>query len=319
MINIVFMATPDIATESLEYLINRNDINVLAVVTQADKPKGRGNRIEFSPVKTCALKHNIAVFQPISFRKDEKLIGHLRELNPDFFVTFAYGQILSQEILDIPKYSTINLHASLLPRYRGANPIQRAIANGDTTTGITTMITVLELDAGDMCLSETIDITENMTACELTLEIKQKSPELIYKTLTGLVSGEITPQKQDIAKVTFAPKFTKEDGLIDWNSSAAEIHNRIRGLQPWPGCYTFFDGKMLKIIESRLTGIKTSFCPATMVGKAKEGIEVATGDNTILITKVQPAGKSQMRSLDWLNGSKMSAGDKFEQQIMQQV
>jgi len=176
LIKIVFFGTPEIAVPSLEYLIEKSDIKILGVVTKIDKPKGRGQKLEHSPVKIAAMKHNIEVFQPKLIRKDEELIAKLKDLKPDFFVTFAYGQILSQEILDIPKHGTINLHASLLPKYRGANPIQHAIVNGDNLTGITTMMTVVELDAGDVCLKREIDICEDMNDIELRENIAKCAP-----------------------------------------------------------------------------------------------------------------------------------------------
>ena len=185
MINIVFFGTPAIALKSLEYLYNSDKINVLAVVTQPDKPAGRGHKIQMSVIKQFALEHNLPVFQPKSIRKEPEIQEELKKLNPDFFVTFAFGQILSQEVLDIPKYETINLHASLLPRYRGANPIQRAIINGDKETGICTMITELGLDCGDVCMREKIEIPNDMTCVDLFEKISDISPTLLEKTLVG--------------------------------------------------------------------------------------------------------------------------------------
>ena len=196
MINIVFFGTPKIALKSLEYLYNSDKINVLAVVTQPDKPAGRGHKLTMSPIKEFAISKNLPVFQPKSIRKSEETIEALKELKPDFFVTFAFGQILSQEVLDIPKYETINLHASLLPKYRGANPIQRAIINGDKETGICTMITELGLDCGDVCMREVIKICDTTTCVDLFDTISDQSPELLEKTLIGLVEKSITPEKQ---------------------------------------------------------------------------------------------------------------------------
>ena len=183
MINIVFFGTPDIGLKSLEYLYNSDNINVLAVVTQPDRPAGRGQKLTMSPIKQFALTKNIPIFQPKSIRKEPEIIEKLKNLKPDFFVTFAFGQILSQEVLDIPKYETINLHASLLPKYRGANPIQRAIINGDKKTGICTMITELGLDCGDICMREIIKIPNEMNCVDLYELISEKSPQLIEKTL----------------------------------------------------------------------------------------------------------------------------------------
>ena len=184
MINIVFFGTPAIALKSLEYLYNSDKINVLAVVTQPDKPAGRGHKISMSVIKQFALEHNLPVFQPKSIRKEPEIQEELKKLNPDFFVTFAFGQILSQEVLDIPKYETINLHASLLPRYRGANPIQRAIINGDKETGVCTMITELGLDCGDVCLREKFEIPNDMNCVDLFEKISEVSPKLLRLTCT---------------------------------------------------------------------------------------------------------------------------------------
>ena len=223
VLNIVFFGTPDIGLKSLEYLHNSNQFNVLAVVTQPDKPSGRGQKLTPSPIKKFALENGIKVFQPKSIRKEPDVIEGLKNLKPDFFVTFAFGQILSQEVLDIPKYETINLHVSLLPKYRGANPIQRAIINGDTQTGICTMVTELGLDCGDICLTHPIDITPTMNCVELFEICAVESPILIEKTLIGIANGTLTPIKQCEDGVCFADKLQKEECKIDWNKSAQEI------------------------------------------------------------------------------------------------
>lgn len=306
------MATPDIAVKSLEELYKNTDINVMAVVTQPDRPKGRGNKLTPPPVKVFAEEKDIKVFQTEKISKDTELIKTLKDLNPDFFVTFAFGQILSQEVLDIPKFSTINLHASLLPKYRGANPIQRCIYNGDKKTGITTMLTVLELDAGDICETQEIQIGENMTDIELKDVICNKAPKLICTTLEGLYKGELKPQKQCCEGVTIAKKFTKEDGLIDWTKSAECIHNQVRSMVDFPCAYTFCNGKMIKIIETRRTNDKAEgkSC-ATIVNVTKEGIEINTGEGCILVTKVKPESKGVMNAYDFANGAKITKETKF--------
>ena len=215
MIKIVFFGTPDIGLKSLEYLYNSDKIDVLAVVTQPDKPAGRGHKLQMSPIKKFAVEKNIPVFQPKSIRKEFDIQEELKKLEPDFFVTFAFGQILSQEVLDIPKYETINLHASLLPRYRGANPIQRAIINGDKETGICTMITELGLDCGDICQKLVIPISDTMNCEGLWNEIAEKSPKMIEETLERLKNKTLTPQKQCEDGVCMANKLTKEECLID--------------------------------------------------------------------------------------------------------
>jgi methionyl-tRNA formyltransferase len=312
MINVVYMATPDIAVKSLETLNNCDDVKVVGVVTQIDRPKGRGNKLTPPPVKVFALENNIPCFQTEKISKDVELIQKLKDLNPDFFVTFAFGQILSQEVLDIPKFSTVNLHASLLPKYRGANPIQRCIYNGDKKTGITTMLTVLELDAGDICETCEIPISENMTNVELKEIICEKSPELICSTLKGLYSGCLEPKKQDCNGVTIAKKFVKQDGLIDWNNTAENIHNQVRSMVDFPCAYTFCNGKMVKIIETRLTNdINENACCSSVCCVSKQGIEVKTSKGCLLITKVKPESKNIMSAFDFANGAKIKMGTKL--------
>ena len=302
MINIVFFGTPKIALKSLEYLYNSDKINVLAVVTQPDKPAGRGHKLTMSPIKEFALTKNLPVFQPKSIRKSPEVIEALKDLKPDFFVTFAFGQILSQEVLDIPKYATINLHASLLPKYRGANPIQRAIINGDKETGICTMITELGLDCGDVCLKEIIKISDNATCVDLFEEISEKSPELLEKTLIGLVEKTITPQKQCEDGVCFANKLDKEECLIDWNKDAQSIHNLVRGIYKFPCAYFMHNDKIIKVLETKVcngSGTAGEFLNIT-----KDGIEVACGDKSILLVRIKPEGKGEMSARDWYNGLK---------------
>lgn len=304
-IKIVFFGTPAIALRSLEYLYNSDKIEVLGVVTQPDKPAGRGHKLTMSPIKEFALSKGLPVFQPKSIRKEPEIQDELKKLQPDFFVTFAFGQILSQEVLDIPKYHTINLHASLLPRYRGANPIQRAIINGDKQTGICTMITELGLDCGDVCLKKVIDIPENMTCVDLFEEISKDSPVLIEDTLTGLLDGSVTPVKQSENGICMANKLTKEETLIDWNKPAEDIHNLVRGIYKFPCAYFMHDGKIIKVMETKVVrspkkhGACGEFCDVS-----KNGIEIACADCNILLVKVKPEGKGEMFARDWYNGLK---------------
>ena len=301
MINIVFFGTPAIALKSLEYLYNSDRINVLAVVTQPDKPAGRGHKLTMSPIKQFALEKGLPVFQPKSIRKEPEIQEELKKLNPDFFVTFAFGQILSQDVLDIPKYETINLHASLLPKYRGANPIQRAIINGDKETGICTMITELGLDCGDVCMRETIQIPDNMTCVDLFEKISVISPELIEKTLIGLVEKTISPEKQCENGVCMANKLTKEETLIDWTKSAKEIHNLVRGIYKFPSAYFMHNGKIIKVLETRVaegTGNCGEFIQVT-----KEGVKVVCGKDCLMLIRVKPEGKGEMSARDWSLGA----------------
>lgn len=302
MIKIVFFGTPDIGLKSLEYLYNSDKIDVLAVVTQPDKPAGRGHKLQMSPIKKFAVEKNIPVFQPKSIRKEFDIQEELKKLEPDFFVTFAFGQILSQEVLDIPKYETINLHASLLPRYRGANPIQRAIINGDKETGICTMITELGLDCGDICQKLVIPISDTMNCEELWNEIAEKSPKMIEETLERLKNKTLTPQKQCEDGVCMANKLTKEECLIDWTKTNIEIHNLIRGICRCPSAYFLFNGKIIKVIESE--AVDGSGEVGKIVNHSKEGVDIACGKGLLRLIKVKPEGKGEMFAKDWYNGVK---------------
>lgn len=301
-IKVVFFGTPKIALKSLEYLINSDKIDVLAVVTQPDKPAGRGHKLTMSPIKECALANNLPVFQPKSIRKESEIQAELKKLEPDFFVTFAFGQILSQEVLDIPKYETINLHASLLPKYRGANPLQRAIIDGEKETGICTMITELGLDCGDVCMKEPIEITQTLNCVQLFDIVSEKSPKMIEDTLVGLVEKTIIPQKQCEDGVCMANKLTKEECKIDWSKSAQDIHNLVRGIYQCPSAYFLLNDKIVKVLETRVengSGVAGEFINAT-----KEGVEVACGNGSLLLLRVKPEGKGEMPARDWYNGVK---------------
>lgn len=301
-LNIIFFGTPDIGLKSLEYLYNSDKFNVQAVVTQPDRPSGRGHKLTPSPIKVFAQEHNLPVFQPKSIRKEPEIIAALKEYNPDFFVTFAFGQILSQEVLDIPKYETINLHVSLLPKYRGANPIQRAIMNGDKETGICTMVTELGLDCGDICLKEPIEITPNMNCVELFEICASHSPKLLEDTLTGIAEGSLIPQKQCEAGVCFADKLKKEECKIDWNKSAQEIHNLVRGVYRCPGAFFEYDGKIIKVMETEPINQDVIGKTGEFVSVSKQGVDVKTGSGILRLKKIKPEGKGEMNAYDWSNG-----------------
>ncbi len=302
MIKTVFFGTPDIGLKSLEYLYNSDRIEVCAVVTQPDKPAGRGHKLQASPIKKFALEHNIPVFQPKSIRKEPEIQEELKKFEPDFFVTFAFGQILSQEVLDIPKYETINLHASLLPKYRGANPIQRAIINGDKETGICTMITELGLDCGDICQKLIIPIPNTMNCEELWEEIAQKSPQMIEETLIGLKNKTLTPVKQCEDGLCMASKLTKEECQIDWSKTNTEIHNLVRGVCRCPSAYFYHNDKLIKVIESK--PIEGKCQVGEICVNSKEGIDIGCGEGILRILKVKPEGKGEMNARDWYNGVK---------------
>ena len=305
------MATPEIAVNCLQKLLNFNDINIQAVVTQPDRPCGRGKKLTAPPVKDFALAHNIEVFQTESIKNDENLKEQLRELKPDFFITFAFGQLLTQEVLDIPKIATINLHASLLPEYRGANPIQRAIYDGKTETGITTMLTVLALDAGDICIQEKITITPDMTDKELMDIISDKAPFIMYPTIKQLYNKILTPQKQDESKVTIAKKFKKEDAVLDWTKTAHQLHNHVRSMTTWPCACSHINNVNVKVLKTSVIDEACTAQYGEIVKISKEGIAVATAEGLLLIKELKPEGKPKMDAYAWTNGAKLKIGDSF--------
>jgi len=302
-LSIVFFGTPDIGLQSLEYLYNSEKFEVLAVVTQPDKPSGRGHKLTPSPVKVFAMEHNLPIFQPKSIRKEPEVIEALKKLKPDFFVTFAFGQILSQDILDIPKYETINLHVSLLPKYRGANPIQRAIINGDKETGICTMITELGLDCGDICMKEPIEITPDMNCVELFEICASHSPVLLEKTLLGIAEGKLKPVKQSEEGICYADKLTKEECKIDWTKSAKEIHNLVRGVYKCPGAFFEYCGKIIKVMKTEPLTNNSSQPAGEFTNISKSGIDVQTGNGILRLIKIKPEGKGEMSAYDWANGA----------------
>lgn len=313
MINVVYMATPEIAVNCLQKLLNFNDVNIQAVVTQPDRPCGRGNKLTPPPVKEFALAHNIEVFQTDALKNDEELKDKLRSLKPDFFITFAFGQLLTEEILSIPQIATVNLHASLLPQYRGANPIQRAIYDGKEETGITTMITVLALDAGDICLQEKIKITPDMTDKELMQIISDKAPFIMYPTIKQLYNKVLTPQKQDETKVTIAKKFKKEDAVLDWTKTAQQIHDHVRSMTTWPVACTSINGKNIKVLSTTVLNNDTeNENEGEIVNISKNGIEVAAKKGILLIKEIKPEGKPKMDAYAWTNGAKLKTGDRFD-------
>ena len=309
-IKLVFFGTPDITLKSFKYFIESPDYDVLALVSQKAKAQNRGNKIVERNITHIAKQNNIPVFEPDKISKEPEIINALKNLKPDFFVTFAFGQILSQEVIDIPKFATINLHASLLPEYRGASPIASAIIDGKTQTGITTMKTVLELDAGDICLTEKIDITPNMNVIELMEIISDKSPDLLDRTLKGLYNNTIKCIKQDGSKATFTKKIKKEEKVIDWNMKALELHNKIRGMYLINTNHTTFKNKIIKILKAE---VADGFVgkPGEIIEIKKDGIIVACKEGAIKIIKLKPEGKGEMEASSFANGARIKTGDFF--------
>lgn len=295
---VIFMGTPEFACPTLQILIDRGE-HVVAVVTQPDRPKGRGQKVMSPPVKELALKYGIPVLQPLKVR-DPEVIESLRELQPDVIVVVAFGQILPKALLEIPPMGCINVHASLLPRYRGAAPLNRCIINGASETGVTTMLMDVGLDTGPMLLKRSTPIDENEDIVSLHDRMSIMGAQLLSETLDGLATGTIAPQEQDGAQSCYAPMLKKEDGQVDWYRDARSIHNQIRGLVVWPGAYTLLNDLVLKIYRARIgTG---SGLPGQVLRADKNGIEVACLDGSLIIDEMQLAGKKRLDAASFLSG-----------------
>lgn len=304
--NIVFMGTPDFAVPSLKRLIK--DHNVVAVFTQPDRSKGRGNKVTTSPVKDVALQYNIPIFQPEKLKSDIETINSIKVLKPDFIIVVAYGQILSKEVLDIPAYGCINLHASLLPKFRGSAPINWAIINGEKVSGNTTMLMDVGIDTGDMLLTSSFSISEEMTAGELHDLLMEDGAELLSKTIDGVINNSIVPIKQDDSISNYAPMFDKNNVRINWKDSNTKITNMIRGLVPKPCAVTNYNDITIKILASKAMDSTTNSAPGLILGVDNNGIEVSCGDGTVLITRLQFPGKKPMDVAEYIRGNIIEKG-----------
>lgn len=282
---VVFMGTPEFAVPSLKMLIQEG-YDVVGVVTQTDKPKGRGEKMCCPPVKEFAVKRSLNVLQPKSVKTPEYL-EQLKALKPDVVITAAYGKILPPAVLEVPVYGTVNVHASILPELRGAAPIHHALINGFTSTGVTTMLTDAGMDTGDILLCEKIDIDESVNVGELHDILAELGAKVLKETLMRLKEENLGRVNQDHSKATYAPMVDKDTGRIDWNMPSASIHNRIRGVTPWPGAYTFYKGKRMKLVKSEYTCCDTRATPGQILDINKEYIEVAANPGTVRIYEVQ--------------------------------
>ncbi|MCX7842934.1 MAG: methionyl-tRNA formyltransferase [Clostridia bacterium] len=307
---IIFMGTPEFAVPCLDMLV-KEGYDVAAVITQPDKPKGRGNRLAAPPVKEYALEHGLEVLQPVKVRTKEYAL-QLRSYKPDLFVTCAYGRILTGEVLGIPPMGCINVHASLLPLYRGAAPIQWAIINGEKETGITTMYTDEGLDTGDMLLKKAIAITDDMTAGELHDKLSVMGAEVLKETLEKLKEGKLEriPQPEG---ATYAPIIEKDMGRINWSKPALHIHNLVRGTDPWPGAFTTYANGRMRIWKTQVVdGSKEGLEPGTILKVSKEGIFAACGSGVVKITEIQTDSGKRMSVQSYIMGHKIIEGEKFE-------
>jgi len=308
--NIVFMGTPEFALPTLEKLIASGH-SVIAVVTQPDRPKGRGQGLTASPIKILARKSGIDVLQPEKAGAGE-FIETLRDLAPDLIVVVAYGQILKSEVLQIPRLFCMNLHSSLLPKYRGAAPINRAIIEGEKETGVTTMKMDSGMDTGDILLVRKTEIADSDNAQTLHDRLAEIGASLALETIQQLEAQTLTPVPQDDDKATYAPKLKKEDGLIHWEKDAVSLRNLVRGLEPWPGAFTFFQSKRLRLCAVETILGEDGDTPGEVARITDHGIEVGTGRGRLVITQLQPEGKKRMSAKSFLAGHKMLKGNRLD-------
>lgn len=307
MTKLIFMGTPDFSAAVLKGLLDDSNYDVLAVVTQPDRAVGRKKEIKMTPVKEVALAHNLPVYQPEKMSGSEEM-AELMTLGADGIVTAAFGQFLPTKLLDSVDFA-VNVHASLLPKYRGGAPIHYAIINGEEEAGVTIMEMVKKMDAGDMIAKASTPITDDDNVGTMFEKLAVIGRDLLLKTLPDYIAGNIEPEPQDESKATFSPNITPEEERIDWNKSARDVFNHIRGLYPWPVAHTLLDGKRFKIYEATLA--EGHGKPGEIIEKGRKSLVVATGDGAISLKTVQPAGKPRMSIIDFLNGvgRKLEVGD----------
>lgn len=311
---IVFMGTPDFAVPSLKKMIEK--FNVSAIVTQPDKPSGRGKKVSISPIKEVGLSNQIPIFQPEKIRTDSVIINKLKEIEPDFIIVVAYGQILTKEILDIPRLGCICLHASLLPMYRGSAPINWCLINGETKTGNTTILMDTGIDTGDMLMRSEVEISESMTAGELYNLLKINGAELLEETINGIITGKICGVKQPNDGSSYVKMLNKQIAKIDWNDSSTNIHNLIRGLSSWPykninswpTAYTYYKDIPFKIFKSKSLEANIIDPPGYIIDANDEGIKVATKNGILIIEILQFPGGKPLEVKEFLKGNKIEKG-----------
>lgn len=298
-LRIIFAGTPDFAARHLDALLSSQH-QIVGVFTQPDRPAGRGNKLTPSPVKVLAEQHNLPVFQPVSLRPEDsqKLVS---DLNADVIVVVAYGLILPKAVLDMPRLGCINVHGSLLPRWRGAAPIQRALWAGDAETGVTIMQMDVGLDTGDMLHKVSCPITAQDTSATLYDKLAEMGPQGLLATLAELANGTATPEKQDEALVTYAEKLSKEEARLNWTLSAAQLERCVRAFNPWPVSFFMIDGQPVKVWQSQVIAAEQNQAPGTIISADKHGIAVATAEGALLMTQLQPSGKKSMSAQDLLN------------------
>jgi len=309
----IFMGTPDFSVPALQGLIDSPD-QVVAVITQPDRPKGRGKKLTPPPVKVLAESANIPVLQPTKIRTEE-FADELRSFQPDLIIVAAYGRILPPSILDLPPLGCINIHGSLLPRHRGAAPIQWAILAGDKVAGVTIMQMDVGMDTGAMLLSASVPVTDDDTAGSLFSKLSNLGATALLEALDLLRQGKLPPIEQDHSLATEAPPLKKEHGAIDWAKSASELHCFIRGMDPWPTAYSFLDGKRFRFFIPALSDISSDQSPGTIIQADKNGLLIATGDGVLLVREIQPEGKKRMTVTAYLCGQTLETGQQFSKEL----
>ena len=307
--SLIFMGTPGFAVPSLRALLDAG-AEILLVVTQPDRPRGRGRRVAAPPVKQLAQERGLEVYQPKKVKSPEA-VEHITALGPSCLVVVAYGQLLSAEILEIPPLGAVNVHASLLPKYRGPAPIHWALIQGEAETGVTTMFMDADMDTGDILLQREAVIQPEETAGSLHDRLAEKGARILVKTLHLLKQGSLEPRAQDSSQATYAPMLAKEDGRVDWHEDAERICCRIRGLDPWPGGFTTWQGKRLKLFGCRALSISTQAEPGTVIAAAEDGLQVAAGEGAVLIETVQLEGGRPLAVTDFLRGHQFQVEDKL--------
>ena len=307
---IVFMGTPDFAAASLKKLIDKK-YDIAAVFTQPDKPRDRGMKLSYSPVKELALENNIPVYQPTKLR-DGTATELIKSLDPDILVVVAYGRILPDDMLEVPKYGAINVHASLLPKYRGAAPIQQAVIDGEKESGVTIMQMGTGLDTGDMISRIVVPLAKDETGGSLFDKLAQAGAELLVQTLPSIFDGTATREKQPEESPTpYAAMISKKMGLLDFSKNAEELERLVRGLDPWPSAFTFINGKTLKVWKSSVLEKQAQEAPGTVIAADKGGIQVACGQKVLVLHEVQLEGKKRMEADAFLRGYQLKPGDMF--------
>ncbi len=306
-LRIIFMGTPDFAAVSLQALLEGPD-EVVAVVTRPDRAKGRGRKVQSPPVKLLARSHNLPVLQPTSDIRSDQFYNGLVSWRPDLIAVVAYGRLLPKRLLELPPFGCINVHGSLLPKYRGAAPIQWSVINNDSEVGVSIIQMDEGMDSGDILRSARLPASPEETAGSLFSKLAPLGGSTLLDAIAGLKEGTIIPTPQDHSLATHAPMLKKSDGLLDWSEDAATLEPRIRGLDPWPSAFCFYRGKRLRLFSPRLISIETTASPGTVLEAGQRGLVVACGSDALLIREIQPEGKKRMTAGQWLRGARLTAG-----------